>query len=671
MEDNEHLHLRLMNQKIRKLDAKNVKSRSKAPVSDKEDPLTHGNLYFLKSMLNTLLNPISYRDRNGLYLGVNEYFARQIFGLPEEDIIGYTLPEVCERILRRFPQRSAVNGNGIGFAEICREWERVDTELLRAGGRKTHEQEVILADGSKAIFLVNRSTFNDKNGDILGLATVMQDITELRKSQKSLEEHVERYRIVTEQTGQLVYDYDSKSEKGNWRGTVEEITGYLPQEFKGISLEVWSEHIHPEDREHIIKQITKIQKKGGKYRLEFRFRKKDGTYFYAEDNGVCLLAENGKPYRFLGVIKDISERKLAQKKLEISEEKYRSFISNFKGIAFQLDENLVPEFVHGAVEEITGYSEEDFMSMRVWWMDIVHPEDAATFNRQVMRIKKSPYAHDTRFEYRIKRKDGETKWIHELYQKIPAKGGKPAKYQGAVYDITDKKEAEKALNEIKEARIKEIHHRIKNNLQVISSLLDLQAEKFGDERVREAFRESQSRVISMALIHEELYHERNMDTLNFAAYLRKLSENLFQTYRLDHPGINLQIDLNGDVFLSVDSAIPLGIIMNELISNSLKHAFPEQKRGEIKVKLYIEEDSEKRLEKDGNKECKRSKLVLTVSDNGIGIPENIDMESPDTLGLQLVSALVDQLDGELKLKRDNGTIFTIRINIPENFGSTL
>ena len=573
------------------------------------------------------------------------------------------MPEVCEKFIERFANRSIINGRYI--REICREWNQVDAELLSSGGRKTHEQEVILVDGSKAIFLVNRSTFNDKNGDILGLVTVLQDITESNRSQKVLEENEERYkivteqtgqlvydnniksnklfwagaveevfgynlegvkkfkledwiehihpedrkyvleilmqsrktggrsrvqyrlrkkdgtyiyvedtgtylindngepyrvlgvvkditeqklthkqlekneekyRIITEQTGQLVYDYDFKTDEGNWGGAVEEITGYLSQEFQGISFEVWSEHIHPEDRERIIKQVLEMQKEGGKYRLEFRFRKKDGTYFYAEDNGVCLLDENGKPYRILGVIKDITERKLAQKKLEISEEKYRSFIHNFKGIAFQLDENLVPEFVHGTVEEITGYTEEDFMSKRVWWLDIAHPEDMPAFRKQVMRIKNSRRAYDTKFEYRIKRKDGKIRWINELYQKIPGKNGKPDQYQGAVYDITDKKEAEEALNEIKEARIKEIHHRIKNNLQVISSLLDLQAEKFEDEKVREAFRESQSRIISMALIHEELYQERNMETLNFTAYLRKLSENLFQTYRLDHPG---------------------------------------------------------------------------------------------------------------------------------------
>jgi PAS domain S-box-containing protein len=133
---------------------------------------------------------------------------------------------------------------------------------------------------------------------------------------------------------------------------------------------------------------------------------------------VCLLDENGKPYRILGIIKDITERKLAQERLELSEEKYRSFIHNFKGIAFQLDKNLVPEFVHGAIEEIIGYTEEHFISTRVWWMDIVHPDDLPTVLKQVTKIKNSRHSYDTEFEYRIKRRDGKIRWVNELYPKF-------------------------------------------------------------------------------------------------------------------------------------------------------------------------------------------------------------------------------------------------------------
>ena len=220
-------------------------------------------------------------------------------------------------------------------------------------------------------------------------------------------------------------------------------------------------------------------------------------------------------------------------------------------------------------------------------------------------------------------------------------------------DITERKEAE-------EARRKEIHHRIKNNLQVISSLLDLQAEKFSDENVREAFRESQNRVISMSLIHEELYEGEETDTLNFPEYIQKLAENLFQTYKINSTNIHLHIDLGENAFFNMDTAIPLGIIVNELISNSLKHAFVGRDKGEIRIILYREEKGECK-----NEGYKSTRFIMTVSDNGMGIPENLDIEDLDSLGLQLVASLVEQLDGELELKRKNGTEFTMKFTVDE------
>ncbi len=240
-------------------------------------------------------------------------------------------------------------------------------------------------------------------------------------------------------------------------------------------------------------------------------------------------------------------------------------------------------------------------------------------------------------------------------------------------DITKRKEAEEALANIETARKKEIHHRIKNNLQVISSLLDLQSEKFKnredikDSEVLEAFRESQDRVISMALIHEELYKGGGLETLNFSPYIEELAENLFLTYRLGNTDISLNMDLEENLFFDMDTAVLLGMIVNELVSNSLKHAFIGRDKGKIRIKLRREENGEyiKSIEESKNEDCESTGFTLTVSDNGIGIPENLDIEDLSTLGFQLVASLADQLDGEFKLKRNNGTEFTMRFTVTE------
>ncbi|WP_162198770.1 sensor histidine kinase, partial [Methanosarcina mazei] len=170
---------------------------------------------------------------------------------------------------------------------------------------------------------------------------------------------------------------------------------------------------------------------------------------------------------------------------------------------------------------------------------------------------------------------------------------------------------------------------------------------------------SQDRVISMALIHEELYRGSGFETLNFSPYIQELTENLFNTYSLGDTRITLSMDLEEDLFFNMDTAVPLGMIVNELVSNSLKHAFGGRDKGEICIQLYRE-----KLTKFKSEESEGTVFVLKISDNGLGIPE-IDVENLDSLGMQLVTSLVDQLDGKLELKRNNGTEFIIRFKVTD------
>jgi two-component sensor histidine kinase len=177
-------------------------------------------------------------------------------------------------------------------------------------------------------------------------------------------------------------------------------------------------------------------------------------------------------------------------------------------------------------------------------------------------------------EYRLRRKDGTLKWVHELIHNICSEEGETEFIQGYAYDITQKKKAEETLAKAEAIGMREIHHRIKNNLQIVSSLLSLQAEKFKDKAVVEAFRESENRVVSMSIIHEELHKSEDTTSIDFAAYLRKLTSELLYSYRVGNEKVQLFLDVD-PIFLGIDTAIPLGIIINELFSNSLKYAFPE------------------------------------------------------------------------------------------------
>ncbi|MCK4330464.1 hypothetical protein KAX02_11560 [candidate division WOR-3 bacterium] len=199
----------------------------------------------------------------------------------------------------------------------------------------------------------------------------------------------------------------------------------------------------------------------------------------------------------------------------------------------------------------------------------------------------------------------------------------------------------------KEIMLQEIHHRVKNNLQIISSLLNLQSRYIKDEQSLELFRDSQNRVRSMALIHERLYQSRDLASIPFAEYIKKLTSGLYSVYGVDPDRVVLKIETD-DVFLGIDQAIPCGLIINELVSNSLKHAFPETWQGKAEIKIALHQ-------------IKSEKIELIVSDNGVGIPEKLDFRKTESLGLNLVTLLAEeQLQGKVELDRKEGTRFQIK-----------
>jgi PAS domain S-box-containing protein len=311
------------------------------------------------------------------------------------------------------------------------------------------------------------------------------------------------------------------------------------------------------------------------------------------------------------------------------------------------------------VYRIFGFKPQEFEVTYNSFLSYVHLEDRGSVNNNFKKaLNGEPYSSD----YRITSANGIERIVHAQGEVVFDEEKTPIGMRGTIQDITERKRAEEALEKIEKIRIKEIHHRIKNNLQVISSLLSLEAERFTDEKMLEALRESQNRVTSMALIHEELYKGGKNDSVDFAAYLQKLTADLFSSYNLGNDNINLKMDLD-QVYLEMDTAIPLGIIVNELVSNSLKHAFPAGGKGEININLCKNENFAVKcnvsvpgpdcMEKNG------FYYVLTVTDNGKGIPEEIEFQNADSLGLQLINILVEQIDGCIELKRNNGAKFTI------------
>jgi two-component sensor histidine kinase len=216
----------------------------------------------------------------------------------------------------------------------------------------------------------------------------------------------------------------------------------------------------------------------------------------------------------------------------------------------------------------------------------------------------------------------------------------------AIRDITERKLVETKLRSSlreKEVLLKEVHHRVKNNLQIVSSMLNLQMEKLSDTKAIELFKESQNRVRSIALFHEKLYQSRDLARVEIAEYLKGLANGLFATYGVNPDDIVLEVHAE-DIPLGVDAAISCGLIVNELVSNALKHAFPAHRKGQVAVTLR----------------STGTQVVLEVTDDGVGFPADLDFRSPSTLGLKLVAIFTEQVGGAMDLTREGGTRFSLR-----------
>ena len=465
----------------------------------------------------------------------------------------------------------------------------------------------------------------------------------LKESEKSLAEAQKMAHIGH-------WEWEIANDKAYWSDELYRIFGRNPQEPYPTYKEFLN-YVHPGDRDYVNSAANRAMN-GKPYSIDYRIVSVDrGERTVHMQSRVIFDAKN-TPVRIKGIVQDITESKIAEEKIQNLANIVES--SQDAIVTMSLD-GIITSWNKGAAQ-IYGYSSKKILGKNA---SILAPDNLKDeIKKLIDRIKQGIKIKN--YETSRLKKDGTLITVSITVSPIFDTSGRLVAISVIARDITERIKAEKSLEKTEAARKKEIHHRIKNNLQVISSLLDLQADKFDNPKVIEAFRESQNRVISMALIHEELYEGEDTDTLNFSEYIRKLAKNLFQTYIISDKNIHLTMDMEENALFDMDIAVPLGIIVNELVSNSLKHAFPGRDEGEIRVKLRREENEEHKNE--GNK---GTSFTLTVSDNGVGIPENLDLENPDTLGIQLITTLVDQLDGELELKRDNGTEFTIRFTVNE------
>jgi PAS domain S-box-containing protein len=317
------------------------------------------------------------------------------------------------------------------------------------------------------------------------------------------------------------------------------------------------------------------------------------------------------------------------------------------------------------VYRIFGLAPQEFEATYAAFLDAVHPDDRAAVDAAYsgsIREGRDTYEIEHRV---IKRPGGEVRFVHEKCEHFRDGSGRVVRSTGMVHDITERKQAEESLRrtadelekrtrelaaalEHREALLKEIHHRVKNNMQVVCSLLRLQSDALPDPVVREALAESQRRVRAMALLHEQLYRSSDLARIDFGGYVHGLVSFLRRSLAPASPHVEIRVAVE-DVLVDMERAMPLGLLVSELVSNSLRHAFPPEAGAEVRQVWVVA----RREPPCG--------LVLTVGDNGVGLPEHLDLQTSPSMGLKLVKSFVDQLQGRLAVERRPGTVVTVTI----------
>ena len=514
-------------------------------------------------------------------------------------------------------------------------------EILSGLEPASREYQVMRKDGGKFPILMHANAILE-DGVPKGVRGIAIDITERKETEEALRESLERFQMANRATFNAIWDWNLQTD-ALWRNeNLLPLFGYRDGEIEP-DIESWANLIHPEDRDRVMTSIHAVIASGQEYWFDqYRLRRKDGMYAEVEDRGYIARDASGQPVRMIGAMRDITERIRSEKAIQASELRYRQLVENASEAILVVQDGLL-KFVNRTAIQMIGYSEMELISRP--FPEFIHPDD----REMVVDNYRKRIAGETaqaRYVFRLLTRDGGVKWV-EIGAVLIDWEGRPATLN-FLTDITDRRKGEESIQASlreKEVMLREIHHRVKNNMQVISSLFHLQAGKTLIPEYREILKEGQTRIRAMSLVHEKLYQSRDLSKIDLAGYIQSLAAHLFNVYLTDSNRIRLETDFEEIPLLDINSAVPCGLILNELISNSLKHAFPEGRKGIIRIGLKLGADST---------------IILRVADDGVGFPKDLDLRHLESLGYQITKLLVGQLEGTIELDRTKGTTFTVK-----------
>ena len=493
------------------------------------------------------------------------------------------------------------------------------------------------------------------NGEFLGYIGSVLDITERKRDEEAaLRQSEEQFRALFNQTTGGIAQTDVTGRFTLVNNRYCDIVGRSREELLTLRMH---DITHSDDVSANADQFRALTQGGPSFVVETRYLRPDGSAVWVHNDVAAVRDSHGRVSHIVAAVRDITEQKRNEETLHDLNATLEARVDERTKTLRQEKERFHSAFDHAPIGmalvapdgrclrvnrslcEIVGYTEAellavDFQTITHLEADLAHIRDMLAGTIHTYQVEKQ-YVH----------KRGHIIHILLAVSLVRDPERKPLYFIAQIKDITEQKQAEtqlKASLQEKEVLLKEVHHRVKNNLQIISTLFDLQSDHTQNRQVLELFREGRARVRSMALIHERLYGSQDLARVDFREYVRQLVQDLYHTYKVSDDDIALYVEIAVPP-LPLGIAIPCGLLLNELISNCLKHGFKDSSQGWIRVTLRG----------DGPNN------VLTVADDGVGFPQDLDFRNTTSFGMQLINTLVEQLKGKIELVNNRGTVVTI------------
>lgn len=530
-------------------------------------------------------------------------------------------------------------------------------KAARDGTGYTLTLEIVRADGERGIAEARAEATVDDDGVALLVGT-LQDVTEREQTAAALRATTERLTLARAAAGFGIWEWNTTTQGLAWDDGMYALYGVPPDSVRAA--DAWQAALHPDDAQRVNDELARGLAMASSFELHYRITRADGAVRHIRAFALVVADGGG---RVIGVNQDVTEQRVAELQLRQSEAMQRAVLTHAGPVIVATDVDGTITLWNRAAEDMLGYRAEDVVGIasplilhvdseleqrRVFVEEMLQAEMSRPFDVFVAMALVNEI--DAR-EWTYVRRDGSRLPVLLTTTVLRDDDGNVIGFLSVAVDLTQRRAAESHLMELnrllqersrqREVLLQEVHHRVKNNLQVIASLMNLQLRKLDEPTARAALTECRSRVQSIALIHEQLYTSRDYGRVPFAEYAAQLSRNIVAA-GADAARIALVLRLD-PLTLGVDKAIPAGLILNELLTNALKHAFPDGRRGTLTVELT----------------AKGGHVVLVVADDGVGNGSVTPQASARSLGLHLVDTLVRQLDGGLSVVGVVGTRYTV------------